>query len=280
MSLPEPARIDSLALHEGRFMVSAALSHQGDRFKITSAVLLAPDALVLCSFHPANPEILIKLLDGRHINGHWWVQIASVSQVAVEITVQDVVTGEANTYRSIEGPFSPIADFTAFKDAYRSFTDSPSPEGNAAAPKLADIYDSSMPSQEKHMTDSQLELKRLRLFQTIHEWAFNDHSRPSSYDPRITTLEVQARLLGLSPRNIQILTESISGIRDLAIDWWKTGQEEIGGEERVELNRRIDEALTPLYQMLLGEPPSGPLAPTWPRPRAGADLPKSETHIG
>ena len=117
------------------------------------------------------------------------------------------------------------------------------------------------------MDDLYIQLRKLDLYVKIHQWAFDDHWRPSTYDPRITTLAVEARLLGLSPKNIQILTASIDDIRDLAMDFWKTGDERIVGDERVELNEKIDEALTPLYEMLLGEPPTGPRAPAWPRPR-------------
>lgn len=114
MSGAKPEQPKSFSLHHGSFTVSAAISLRGQDFGIASAIPVGIGAVVLCLFAPDNPEILVKVLDGREINGHWWVQIASVTQMNVEVTVAETATGRANTYRATEGPFTPVADFTAF----------------------------------------------------------------------------------------------------------------------------------------------------------------------
>ena len=75
---------------------------------------------MFCFFRAENPEVLVKVVDGGAINGHWWVQIAGVTQMAVEVTVSQTESGKANTYRSAEGPFTPVTDFTAFDSARSS----------------------------------------------------------------------------------------------------------------------------------------------------------------
>lgn len=107
-------RSESYPLHDGLFFVSAFISIQGERHEAVHATPVGSSAIVLSLFSADNPEILVKVLDGRAINGHWWVQIAAVTQMAMELTVTETATGRANTYRSAEGPFTPTVDFQAF----------------------------------------------------------------------------------------------------------------------------------------------------------------------
>lgn len=102
-------------VHDGRFKVSITLTFRGQRFEPHDATVLGPTGVVFYLYE--MPEILVRVLDGRSVNGYWWVQIAAVSQMAAEITVSDTTTGQANTYSSDEGPFTPVADFEAFGDS-------------------------------------------------------------------------------------------------------------------------------------------------------------------
>ncbi len=38
-------------------------------------------------FDPKNVEVTVKILDGRPVNGHWWVFIASMTDLEVEVAV-------------------------------------------------------------------------------------------------------------------------------------------------------------------------------------------------
>lgn len=66
-------------------------------------------------FNPANPELLVKVLDGCAVNGHYWFFAAGLTNVDVEIRVTD---GTAPLTRTYENPlrrdFEPILDTTAF----------------------------------------------------------------------------------------------------------------------------------------------------------------------
>ncbi|MCP3912053.1 MAG: hypothetical protein GY713_13970, partial [Actinomycetia bacterium] len=41
--------------------------------------------------NPANPEFLVKILDGCAINDHYWVFYAATTNVGFEVTVTDTV---------------------------------------------------------------------------------------------------------------------------------------------------------------------------------------------
>lgn len=49
-------------------------------------------------FESDNPEMLIKVLDGCAINEHFWIYYSAGTNVGLEVTVTDVVTGESVAY--------------------------------------------------------------------------------------------------------------------------------------------------------------------------------------
>ncbi|HNZ96420.1 MAG TPA: hypothetical protein PKM64_04410, partial [Thermoanaerobaculia bacterium] len=58
-------------------------------------------------FDAANLEMLVKVLDGCGINGHYWVFAAAATDVEYELTVRDAVTGQSRTWHSPLGVASP-----------------------------------------------------------------------------------------------------------------------------------------------------------------------------
>lgn len=59
-------------------------------------------------------EALVKVLNGCGINGHYWVFLAGLTSVGVEVRVTDTVTGNSKTYLSPSGPaFLPVQDTQA-----------------------------------------------------------------------------------------------------------------------------------------------------------------------
>lgn len=46
----------------------------------------------------ANPEVFVKVLDGRPVNGRWWVFYGGLTDFEYTITVTDTVTGAARQY--------------------------------------------------------------------------------------------------------------------------------------------------------------------------------------
>ncbi|MEM8962555.1 MAG: hypothetical protein AAGD38_13810 [Acidobacteriota bacterium] len=101
-------------------------------------------------FDQDNLELMVKVLDGRAINGHWWVFYASLSNVGFTLTVTDSETGELRTYENTQGTFAsrgdtkafpnasseafPNASFGAFSDAPQALTVQPA----GVAPRMSD----------------------------------------------------------------------------------------------------------------------------------------------
>jgi hypothetical protein len=101
-------------LNNGRFAVDVRwttdlTSGQGRPVNLTS------DSAFFWFFDPNNIELVVKVLDGCAVNGRYWVFVAGLTNVRVEITVTDVATGTAKTYVNPEGQaFLPIQDTSAF----------------------------------------------------------------------------------------------------------------------------------------------------------------------
>ena len=99
----------------------------GDRFSVVvrwvtgqsngggREVRLTPDSAYFWFFDPNNIELVVKVLDGCAVNGQYWVFMGGLTNVRVEVTVTDVVTGAVKTYVNLEGhAFQPIQDISAF----------------------------------------------------------------------------------------------------------------------------------------------------------------------
>ena len=65
-------------------------------------------------FNPANLELLVKVLDGRPVNGKFWVFFGALSNVPYTVTVTDTETGAQRTYVNPSGQFASRADTSAF----------------------------------------------------------------------------------------------------------------------------------------------------------------------
>ena len=66
-------------------------------------------------FEPGNVELLLKVLRGCGVNGHYWVAAAGLTDVGVELRVVDVERGEVWTSENESGNlFAPVLDTAAF----------------------------------------------------------------------------------------------------------------------------------------------------------------------
>ena len=79
------------------------------------------DSGLLYFFEPGdNWGVLIKVLDGCHFNDRHWVFAASATDVGLDLTVRDTVTGEVRHYTKDPGVATQaLADVGAFPDACR-----------------------------------------------------------------------------------------------------------------------------------------------------------------
>jgi hypothetical protein len=104
----------TLCLHGGRFDVEATRRISADSWGIAKAGPSTGETGSLWFFTPYNLEIMVKVLDGCALNGHWWVFAAGLTNLEVDLTVKDNVTGHQKVYHRNAGPpFAPIQDTRA-----------------------------------------------------------------------------------------------------------------------------------------------------------------------
>jgi ELWxxDGT repeat protein len=103
-----------LCLNGGRFAVTVTWQDFSGNKGNGTAVDLSGDTGYFWFFNAANVELVLKILDGRPLNGKFWVFYGALSNVAYTITVRDTVTGHMRTYTNPSGEFASVADTAAF----------------------------------------------------------------------------------------------------------------------------------------------------------------------
>ncbi|MEE8526204.1 MAG: hypothetical protein V3T72_19880 [Thermoanaerobaculia bacterium] len=103
---------------DGRFKVEVAWTDfaggSGSGRRVGGSMRTA-DSGFFYFFDADNWEILIKILDGCGVNGHYWVFAAATTNVGYTITVTDTVTGQDRVYANALGTLpTAIADVEAF----------------------------------------------------------------------------------------------------------------------------------------------------------------------
>ena len=78
------------------------------------AIPLTGDTGAFWFFDAANLELMVKVLDGRAVNGHFWVFSGALSDVAYTLTVTDLVTGQSKAYVNAPHQLASRADTAAF----------------------------------------------------------------------------------------------------------------------------------------------------------------------
>jgi hypothetical protein len=112
---PCVADATSLCLNGGRFRVqvnwfavNVPSSGAGQTVPLTS------DSGSFWFFSPGNLELIVKVVDGRAVTGHFWVFYGALSDVEYTITVTDTETGTSRTYSNPQGRLASVADTSAF----------------------------------------------------------------------------------------------------------------------------------------------------------------------
>ncbi|MEM1202075.1 MAG: spondin domain-containing protein [Acidobacteriota bacterium] len=106
---------DPLILRGGRFKVTL----EWQDFSLTRAGAnpqpLTDETGYFWFFNATNVESVVKILDGCGSNGHFWVFAGGLTNVGVEMRVEDTETGQVNVYSNNLGdPYQPIQDTAAF----------------------------------------------------------------------------------------------------------------------------------------------------------------------
>lgn len=98
----------SLRASESAPSVAASVARTEDQFGIFSAPALTND--------PDNPELVVKILDGRAINGRWWVFIGGLTGFDYELTIRDTFYKREKTYSRMDVAATGGVDLTTFGD--------------------------------------------------------------------------------------------------------------------------------------------------------------------
>jgi hypothetical protein len=110
-----------LALHSGRFSVSlTARDHRSGRaadgLAIRGNELFGYFSIPGLTNNQGNPEVFVKILDGRPLNGRFWVFHGSLTDLEYTIEILDNVTGVTRTYSKAGGSTCGGSDTSAFED--------------------------------------------------------------------------------------------------------------------------------------------------------------------
>ncbi|HEX6899834.1 MAG TPA: hypothetical protein VF789_08975 [Thermoanaerobaculia bacterium] len=115
----------------GRFAARVAWRKRSGEEGTGKPLALSKDTGSFWFFGPDNLELMVKMIDGQEVNGHFWVYSGALSDVEYTLTVRDTVTGAEKSYRNPQGRIASRADVEAFPSA--AVLDYDTPVGGAAA---------------------------------------------------------------------------------------------------------------------------------------------------
>jgi len=114
LSLIPKAQASILQLQGGRFTVNVQWSAPGGATGEATGVALTSDSGYFWFFSAGNIELVVKLLDSRGVNGHFWFFYGALSDVGYTITVRDTQSGQVQVYQGQQGVQKSGYDLTAF----------------------------------------------------------------------------------------------------------------------------------------------------------------------
>jgi endonuclease I len=106
---------EPLLLNDERFRITLTWQTDQPRSGAGHPELLTTDTGYFWFFRDTNVEVVVKVLDGCPVNGHYWVFAAGLTNVAVQLHVEDTERSMTQTYTNpLNTPFQPIQDTAAF----------------------------------------------------------------------------------------------------------------------------------------------------------------------
>lgn len=104
-------------LLDGRFQVEIRYWNQhGGTGGFGEPISLSDETALFYFFKPENVEVLVKVLDARRQNGHFWVFLTGLTDLYFEVSILDTSTGESRIYTNQAGEICGQADVMAFAD--------------------------------------------------------------------------------------------------------------------------------------------------------------------
>jgi hypothetical protein len=105
----------TLCLNGGRFKVQAVFrTPSQSTSQAATAYGITSDTGAFSFFSPNNLELLVKVVDGRPVNGRFWVFIGSTTNVEYTVTVTDTSNNAVKTYTNPQGNLGTIVDLQSF----------------------------------------------------------------------------------------------------------------------------------------------------------------------
>ncbi|QQR73315.1 MAG: hypothetical protein IPJ17_17790 [Holophagales bacterium] len=104
-----------LCLNNGRFKVETTWRLPSGAAGAAHPLKLTADTGTFWFFSASNVELVVKVLNGCGVGGHYWVFAGGLTDVATVVKVTDTTTGAVQTYTNPPGvQFQPIQDTSAF----------------------------------------------------------------------------------------------------------------------------------------------------------------------
>jgi len=104
----------TLYLQDDRFRIDVAWADFQGTTGVGRVLPFSNDTGQFWFLSPENLELSVKVLDGSHFNGFWWVFFGSLTNFEFTLTVTDTETGQANVYQNESGNFASRGDTRAF----------------------------------------------------------------------------------------------------------------------------------------------------------------------
>lgn len=105
------AAADTLCLLGARFQVRAHWRNAANGEHGSGQAIPSTDQTgMFWFFSPTNVELIVKVIDGRAVNGFFWTFYGGLSDVEYWVTVTDTRTGHAQTYLNPSGSLCGAAD--------------------------------------------------------------------------------------------------------------------------------------------------------------------------
>lgn len=109
------ADAETLCLEDGRFEVRSRFRTATGLAGPGAAIPLGTESGAFSFFASDNVELIAKVLDGCGVNDRFWIYLAGLTNVEVEVTVTDAWTGRTWAYENPVGArFPPLQDVEAF----------------------------------------------------------------------------------------------------------------------------------------------------------------------
>ncbi|HWZ86686.1 MAG TPA: DUF4331 family protein, partial [Thermoanaerobaculia bacterium] len=105
---------NSAQLQDGRFTATVTWTDATGATGTGTPVGVVANTQGFTFFTPDNVELTVKVLDGRAINGHFWVFYGSLTNVQFTLTVTDNQTQAQKVYTNPQGTNGSLADTSAF----------------------------------------------------------------------------------------------------------------------------------------------------------------------